>query len=96
MAQYDPTSVPFGVAVDADSDGTTVITPLNWGFEKQDGGMWTTDGDDVLMDSAEAGADLGVAYPNGGGIPEQAGVPVPAGAWRVRAVHTGGEFRGSA
>ncbi|WP_069463451.1 Imm21 family immunity protein [Actinacidiphila rubida] len=57
----------------------------------EDGGTWTTDGDAVLMDSAEAGADLGVEYPTGGGFPDQAPVPIPAGTWRVRAVHTGGE-----
>ncbi len=50
-------------------------------------GTWATDGPAVLMDSAEAGADLGVEYP-GGGLPAQAPVPLPAGRWRVRAVHT--------
>jgi hypothetical protein len=38
------------------------------------------------MDSASAGADLGVEYP-GGGLADQAPVPLPAGTWRVRAVH---------
>ncbi|MGA5181773.1 Imm21 family immunity protein [Streptomyces pseudogriseolus] len=33
----------------------------------EDGGLWVTDGPAVLMDSAEAGADLGVEYPDGGG-----------------------------
>lgn len=47
-------------------------------------GTWETDGAAVLMDSAEAGADLDVEYP-GGGRPEQAPVAVPAGRWRVRA-----------
>lgn len=50
-------------------------------------GMWITDGPAVLMDSAEAGAELNVEYP-GGGLPAQAGVSLPPGRWRVRAVHT--------
>lgn len=50
-------------------------------------GTWVTDGPAVLMDSAVAGADLNVEYP-GGGRPEQAPVPLPAGVWTVRAVHT--------
>jgi len=52
----------------------------------QDYGTWTTDGPAVLMDSANAGTDLGVEYP-GGGLPDQAPVPLPAGTWRVRAVY---------
>lgn len=58
----------------------------------EDCGLGVTDGDAVLMDSAEAGADLGVAYPPGGGLPDQAAVPIRAGTWRVRAVHTSGEY----
>ncbi|MFE2038680.1 Imm21 family immunity protein [Streptomyces scopuliridis] len=50
-------------------------------------GTWTTDGPAVLMDSADAGAELNAEYP-GGGSPAQAPVPLPAGHWRVRAVHT--------
>jgi hypothetical protein len=50
-------------------------------------GTWVTDGPAVLMDSAEAGAELNIEYP-GGGLPAQAPVPLPAGRWRVRAVHT--------
>ncbi|WP_405594387.1 immunity 21 family protein [Streptomyces sp. NBC_01410] len=50
-------------------------------------GTWVTDGPAVLMDSAEAGAELNVEYP-GGGMPAQAPVPLPAGRWRVRAFHT--------
>lgn len=50
-------------------------------------GMWTTDGPAVLMDSAEAGTDLNVEYPDGG-LPAQAAVSVAAGRWRVRATHT--------
>ncbi|MEV5520436.1 Imm21 family immunity protein [Streptomyces sp. NRRL S-1314] len=57
----------------------------------EDGGLWVTDGPAVLMDSAEAGADLGVEYPDGG-QPDQAPVQLPAGRWRVRAVHQTGEF----
>jgi hypothetical protein len=49
-------------------------------------GTWTTDGPAVLMDSVTAGAELGIEYP-GGGLPEQAPVPLPAGTWRIRAVH---------
>ncbi|MFJ9458066.1 Imm21 family immunity protein [Kitasatospora sp. NPDC101447] len=48
-------------------------------------GVWETDGPAVLMDSAEAGSDLGVPYPTGGGQPDEAPVPLPAGRWRVRA-----------
>ncbi|MFF3262667.1 Imm21 family immunity protein [Streptomyces sp. NPDC002932] len=50
-------------------------------------GMWITDGPAVLMDSAETGAELNVEYP-GDGLPAQAGVSLPPGRWRVRAVHT--------
>nr|BFD95802.1 hypothetical protein KitaXyl93_71620 [Kitasatospora sp. Xyl93] len=38
-------------------------------------GLWETDGPAVLMDSAEAGRNLGMPYPDGSGEPEQ--VPVP-------------------
>ncbi|MFE9572866.1 Imm21 family immunity protein [Streptomyces sp. NPDC006692] len=41
----------------------------------------------VLMDSAEAGSDLGIEYP-GGGMPAEAPVPLPAGRWRVHATQT--------
>ncbi len=50
-------------------------------------GAWVTDGSAVLMDTAEAGAELNVEYP-GGQLPAQAPVPLAAGRWRVRAVHT--------
>ncbi|MEU2077870.1 Imm21 family immunity protein [Streptomyces sp. NPDC013489] len=50
-------------------------------------GTWVSDGPAVLMDSAEAGSDLGVEYPDGG-MPAEAPVPLPAGRWRVRATHT--------
>ncbi len=58
----------------------------------EDCGLWVTDGAAVLMDSAEAGADLGVEYPSGGGQPDQAPVDLPTGRWRVRACHTTGEY----
>ncbi|MFD7972751.1 Imm21 family immunity protein [Streptomyces clavifer] len=50
-------------------------------------GTWASDGPAVLMDSAEAGSDLGVEYPNGG-IAAEAPVSLPAGRWRVRATQT--------
>lgn len=46
-----------------------------------------TDGPTVLMDSVEAGAELNTQYP-GGGMPAQAVVPLPAGGWKIRAIHT--------
>ncbi|MFF4869245.1 MULTISPECIES: Imm21 family immunity protein [unclassified Streptomyces] len=48
-------------------------------------GVWETGGAAVLMDSADAGADLGTPYPDGMGMPEQVGVDLPAGRWRVGA-----------
>ncbi len=57
-----------------------------------DCGVWETDGAAVLMDSAEAGVDLVVEYPDRGGLPEQAVIPVPAGRWSVRAFHRTGDF----
>ncbi|MER5312789.1 Imm21 family immunity protein [Streptomyces sp. NPDC002773] len=53
-------------------------------------GIWETDGPAVLMDSAEAGADLGTAYPGGTRMPQQADVSVPAGRWRVGACQSSG------
>jgi hypothetical protein len=50
-------------------------------------GMWETDGPAVLMDSVTAGAELDVEYP-GGGLPDQAPVPLRPGRWAVRAVRT--------
>lgn len=50
-------------------------------------GTWVSDGPAVLFDSAGAGAELNVEYP-GGGMPAQAPVLLPAGRWKVRAVHT--------
>ncbi|MFE1949258.1 Imm21 family immunity protein [Streptomyces sp. NPDC059524] len=60
--------------------------------EWEDCGTWTSDGPAVLMDSAEAGPDLGIEYP-GGGTPAQAPVPLPAGRWRVRATHAKADER---
>ncbi|MEV0584505.1 Imm21 family immunity protein [Nonomuraea sp. NPDC050310] len=53
----------------------------------EDCGVWETDGPAVLMDSVTAGAELGREFPNGGGLPEQAPVPIGPGRWTVRAVH---------
>ncbi|MCU8589118.1 immunity 21 family protein [Streptomyces sp. A13(2022)] len=50
-------------------------------------GAWVSDGPAVLMDSAEAGSDLGIEYPDGG-MPAEASVPLPAGRWRVRAMQS--------
>ncbi|MGY1550015.1 Imm21 family immunity protein [Streptomyces sp. MN6] len=58
----------------------------------EDCGIWETDGPAVLLDSAVAGADLAVEYPDQGGLPEQAQIPVPAGRWSVRASHKTGDF----
>ncbi len=58
----------------------------------EDCGLWGTDGGAVLMDAAEAGADLGVEYPSGGGQPDQAPVGLPAGQWKVRAFHGTGDY----
>lgn len=60
-------------------------------IEWEDVGVWETDGPAVLMDSTTPGAELDEEYPDGG-RPEQAPVPLPDGRWRVRAVHTTGEF----
>ncbi len=49
-------------------------------------GTWVSDGPAVLMDSAEAGSELNIEYPDGG-MPAQASVPLAAGRWRVRATH---------
>ncbi|MFE9740982.1 Imm21 family immunity protein [Streptomyces sp. NPDC006477] len=56
----------------------------------EDCGVWETDGPAVLMDAAEAGADLGTPYPGDTRMPEQADVAVPAGRWRVGACHARG------
>ncbi|WP_229861676.1 Imm21 family immunity protein [Streptomyces xanthochromogenes] len=58
----------------------------------EDCGVWEIDGAAVLMDSAVAGADLAVKYPDQERLPEQAQVSVPAGRWSVRAFHTTGDL----
>ncbi|MEW2121056.1 Imm21 family immunity protein [Streptomyces sp. NPDC005474] len=55
-------------------------------------GLWETDGPAMLMDSADAGADLDRPYPDRPELPEQAPVAVPAGRWNVRAVHVTSDF----
>jgi hypothetical protein len=65
--------------------GETVLADPS--IEWQECGTWETDGPAVLMDSAEAGADLNVEYPDGG-LPAQAPVPLGVGRWRVRAAYT--------
>ncbi|GAA0926905.1 immunity 21 family protein [Kribbella koreensis] len=56
-----------------------------------DCGVWETDGAAVLMDSAEAGEDLGVPYPDGLGFPSEAPVQIEAGRWRIAAVEISAE-----
>ncbi|MCX4820618.1 immunity 21 family protein [Streptomyces sp. NBC_01142] len=68
----------------AEAEAVLVDPATEW----EECGTWRTDGPAVLMDSAEAGADLNVEYPDGGGLPEQAPVPIPPGQWVVRAVQT--------
>ncbi|MEU7042458.1 Imm21 family immunity protein [Streptomyces varsoviensis] len=60
--------------------------------EWEECGVWETDGSAILLDSAVAGADLAVEYPDRGGLPEQAQVAVPAGRWSVRATHKTGDY----
>ncbi|MFI0939702.1 Imm21 family immunity protein [Streptomyces sp. NPDC021020] len=55
-------------------------------------GTWVTEGPAVLMNSADTGVELSRGYP-GGGRPEQAPVPLPAGVWRIRAVHARADER---
>ncbi len=55
--------------------------------EWEECGVGETDGPAVLMDSVTAGSELDVEYPNGGGLPEEAPVPIGPGRWTVRAVH---------
>ncbi|MFJ4437024.1 Imm21 family immunity protein [Streptomyces sp. NPDC088923] len=47
-------------------------------------GTWVSDGPAVLMDSAWAGSELGIEYPDVGKL-TGAPVSLPAGRWRVRA-----------
>ncbi|AWW35315.1 Imm21 family immunity protein [Streptomyces cadmiisoli] len=71
--------------VDLIAAANTVLADPNTAWEER--GVWETDGPAVLMDSVTAGAELGVAYPAGGGLPEQAPVPIRPGRWAVRAVY---------
>ncbi|GIM93211.1 hypothetical protein Ato02nite_050040 [Paractinoplanes toevensis] len=49
-------------------------------------GEWETDGPAVLMDSVNAGSELGIPYPDGG-KPDHALISIPAAVWRVRATY---------
>ncbi|MGW7448406.1 Imm21 family immunity protein [Kitasatospora sp. NPDC054795] len=76
------------LAADSDAELLAAETALNdpatpW----EECGLWETDGPTVLMDSAEAGKNLGMPYPNGRGEPDQAPVHLPAGRRRIRAFH---------
>jgi hypothetical protein len=91
MTCYLPEHHAFVRWLGADSEAEliaaaqSVLTDLFVDWEEC--GFWETDGPAVLMDSASEGAELNVAYPNGGGMPERAPVPIPPGRWAVRAVH---------
>ncbi|GHE08231.1 hypothetical protein GCM10010339_55800 [Streptomyces alanosinicus] len=37
MAQYEPTRIPFAVAVGTDPDDNNGLIPLTWGFETRSG-----------------------------------------------------------
>ncbi|MFH9862875.1 Imm21 family immunity protein [Streptomyces sp. NPDC017202] len=67
----------------AAAEGVLADPATDW----EEYGTWASDGPTVLMDSAEAGSELGIEYP-GGGMPAQAPVLLPAGRWRVRASPT--------
>lgn len=66
----------------ADEPARTCYLPGHRAFDR-----WLA-ADSEIMDSATAGADLDVAYPDGGGLPEQAAVAIGTGLWSVRAAHT--------
>lgn len=68
----------------ADEPATSCYLPRHRVFPRWLAGDSETGLPAVLMDSAEAGSELGVEYP-GGGMPAEAPVPLPAGHWRVRA-----------
>lgn len=78
----------LGANSDADLIAATRAVLTDPTTEWEECGVWETDGPAVLMDSVTAGNELDVEYPNGGGLPEQAPVPIPPGRWTVRAVHT--------
>ncbi|MGA4859662.1 Imm21 family immunity protein [Streptomyces koyangensis] len=73
-----------GASSDAELIAAARAALADPGVDREECGSRVTDGPAVLMDSVEAGADLGVEYPDGG-TPDQAPVPVPAGRWRVLA-----------
>ncbi|MER5226408.1 Imm21 family immunity protein [Streptomyces flaveus] len=94
-SRYLPEQQVFVRWLAADSEGELLAAAqavlADPGIEWEDAGVWETDGPAVLMDSITPGAELNEEYPDGG-LPEQAPVALPAGRWRVRAVHTTGEF----
>ncbi|MFE2750126.1 Imm21 family immunity protein [Streptomyces scopuliridis] len=77
----------LGANSDADLITAAQVVLADPTTEWEECGFWDTDGPAVLMDSVTAGAELGVEYPNCGGVPEQAPAALPAGNWMVRAVH---------
>ncbi|MCX5085645.1 Imm21 family immunity protein [Streptomyces sp. NBC_00401] len=92
MTCYLPEHQAFVRWLGADSEADLIAAAqavlTDPAVEWEECGLWETDGRAVLLDSATEGAELNVAYPNGGGMPEQAPVPIPPGRWTVRAVHT--------
>ncbi|SEG90569.1 Immunity protein 21 [Actinacidiphila yanglinensis] len=78
----------LGADSDADLIAAAKTVLADSAVEWEECGLWETDGAAVLMDSADDGAELNVEYPNGGGMPDQAPIPIPPGRWAVRAVHT--------
>ncbi|CAM5714003.1 Imm21 family immunity protein [Streptomyces antimycoticus] len=78
----------LGANADADLIAAARAALADSTTEWEECGVWETDGPAVLMDSVTDGNELDVEYSNGGGLPEQAPVPIPPGRWTVRAVHT--------
>ncbi|MFF3669427.1 Imm21 family immunity protein [Microtetraspora malaysiensis] len=77
----------LGADCEADLIGAAQVVLADPTTVWEECGVWETDGPAVLMDSVTAGAELGVEFPNGGGMPEQAPVPLWPGSWMVRVVH---------
>ncbi len=77
----------FAASSEAELTAAAMAVLADAGTQWEECGTWASDGPATLMDSAEAGADLGIAYP-GGGMPAQASIPLAAGRWKVRATHT--------
>ncbi|MFB9577574.1 Imm21 family immunity protein [Streptomyces yanii] len=77
----------LGAGSEADLIAAAKVVLADPTIQWEECGVWETNGAVVLMDSVTAGAELDVEYPNGGGLPEQASVPIPPGRWTVRAVH---------